>query len=225
MKGPRIVDKASKGQDLRELNDRLSADADVGPLTAELKGHFFRLAGAIDAAMTGDRVQESPADLSRSELMAIELLYAAKSAREADTGAYISAIERSNKFNQALMVLQPVLALGLRPDFRDGRSVYNQLVKQLNVVKGQITAAIWAQIMPKKSAPKTSEEPADADGDNPANLGSGDDNASGQVDTAASVYDPDSDQSGASAHASSSSASAGASTSASPTGPNPDPSK
>lgn len=188
--GERIVDKSRLGQDLDELNEQRPVDHHEGPLSAREMAGFQAVAAAMTAVLEEaevDRASEqlTPAlravidkaevehaiqALAPDQRVALELLYTAATAHDADRGTYVSALERSTMLNQALMALQPVLALGLRPDFREGRSVYQELVGLVNEVRSDITTGIWSQMMPrrkKQAAPVKDEDEDDAGEETP----------------------------------------------------------
>lgn len=193
--GDRILDKSRLGEDLDELNEQRPVDQHEGPLSAREVAGFQAVAGAINAVLEEaqvDRVSEelTPAlravidkvevenathALTPEQRAAIELLFTAATAHDPDNGIYVSALERSTMLNQALMALQPVLALALRPDFREGRGVYQKLVDRVNEVRSDITAAIWSQMMPRKKKQATPDKDEDDAGDEPPDTPEADD--------------------------------------------------
>ncbi|WP_428267226.1 hypothetical protein [Haliangium sp.] len=166
--GERITDLARRGQDLEELSEQRPVDAYEGPLS-EVEIEEFR---AVCAAMRTvldearvDRIGErltpgwrmvsdetrlghAESRLAPSRRMALEKLFTAASARDADRNTFVSGMERKAMLEQALMELQPVLALALRPDFGEGREQYRGLVSAIKDVRKDIATASAVQLVP-----------------------------------------------------------------------------
>lgn len=172
----RVLDRAHRGEDVEELVREQGVDAHPGRLTPELIAEFQAVASSMC-----DILDEKPAlrlsdQLSTAQRFALEALYMAKTAKHLETGEFISGMERGELLNQALMHLQPVVALGLRPDLQDGRPVYHQLVSQVTQTRAEITSAIAVELVPPRRAkPRknaeqddTSPDDSDSTGETPA---------------------------------------------------------
>ncbi len=187
--GERILNKAQAGREIEELNERLPADAQLGPLEASDVVRFNAITGAMQEVLAqaqtgriGERLtpamnsvlEQAKLDHAESRLperyrLALEQLYTAATATHAQHSTFVSAVERGILLNQALMHLQPILALGLRPDFREGRAQYAQLVTDINAVRRDISAATALQLVKpqRREALAESEidEPVEDDAD------------------------------------------------------------
>ena len=169
----RILDRARAGHELDELNAELQTDMNEGAISPREVSEYQAVTAAILAVLEeanvgrmsqeltpalhvvvgNNKLEHALALLSPTQRKAVEQLFTAATAHDADRGTYVSALERSSLLNQALAYLQPLLAMALRPDFRDGRAVYQDLVAQLNGVRSDIMSGILSQIMqrPRKS--------------------------------------------------------------------------
>jgi hypothetical protein len=161
----RILDRARLGQELEELQAEQQGDMYEGAISPREVSEFQAVTEAIKAvleeaevgrmsqeltpglhAVVGNsKVEHALALLAPAQRDAVERLLTAATAHDADRGTYVSALERNTLLNQALMYLQPLLATALRPDFRDGRRVYQDLVAQLNDVRRDIMSGILSQ--------------------------------------------------------------------------------
>jgi hypothetical protein len=173
MSDNRILDRARAGHELDELNAELQTDMNEGVISPREVSEFHAVAAAIQAVLEeanvgrmsqeltpalhvvvgNNKLERALAQLAPTQRKAVEQLFTAATAHDADRGTYVSALERSSLLNQALAYLQPLLALALRPDFRDSRGVYQDLVAQLNDVRADIMSGILSQVMqrPRKS--------------------------------------------------------------------------
>jgi hypothetical protein len=163
----RILDRARIGQELDELQAEQQGDMYEGVISPREVSEFEAVAAAIRAvleeaevgrmsqeltpalhAVVGNsKVESALALLSPAQREAVEKLLTAATAHDADRGTYVSALERNTLLNQALMHLQPLLSLALRPDYRDGRAVYQDLVAKINDVRKDIVSGILSQGM------------------------------------------------------------------------------
>lgn len=103
------------------------------------------LTPGLHTVVGNSRLEHALRLLTPGQRDAVERLFTAATAHDADRGTYVSALERNALFNQALMYLQPVLSLALRPDYRDGRALYQDLVTRMNDVRRDILSGILAQ--------------------------------------------------------------------------------
>lgn len=178
-----VLDKAHKGEDFQELQREADVDAAPGKLLPEYVEEFYRVAGDMDTALDDKVAEPKFSDhLTPIQRQAMEALYMATTAKHIETGEFISGIKRSDLLNQALIYLQPILALGLRMDFKEARPRYDQMVGKVTQVKSEISSAIRSQIMKrpkkKKLAKKGEQDPGgprDAAAD--ADEGTADENA------------------------------------------------
>lgn len=165
MSDSRIFDRARLGQELDDLNAEHQSDmneAAVSPrevsefqaVTAAIKAVLeeaevermsHELTPGLHAVVGSSKVERALAQLAPAQREAVQKLFTAATAHDAGRNTYVSALERNTLLNQALMHLQPLLALALRPDFLGGRSVYHELVGQLNDVRRDILSGILAQ--------------------------------------------------------------------------------
>lgn len=174
----RILDQAHKDVDYRELVEHKDIDGLPGPVREEAISRFMSVTAAMTATLEEHPQFTLQRTLDTPEHYALKALYAAKFGRDMETNIPVSALERSDLLNQALIYLQPILALGLRPDFKEGRAIYDQLVVQVQDVRTTIKTAIKVQTFiqrPQVAIDKTEEEdtdddesPEDADGDHEA---------------------------------------------------------
>lgn len=161
----RILDRARAGQELDELQAEQQGDMYEGVISPREVSEFQAVAAAIKtvleeaevgrmsqemtpglhAVIGNSKLEHALALLSPAQREAVEKLFTAATAHDADRGTYVSALERNTLLNQALMHLQPLLALALRPDYRDGRGVYQELVAQINDVRKDILSGILSQ--------------------------------------------------------------------------------
>jgi hypothetical protein len=114
----------------------------------------------METALDDNARPEFSQELTAMQRQALEALYMAKSAKHVETGEFVSGLKRSDLLNQALIYLQPILALGLRMDFKEGRPRYDQMVGKVSQVRAEISSAIRSQIMkrPRKKKPKQKDE-------------------------------------------------------------------
>jgi hypothetical protein len=156
LENKRVLDKALKGEDFRELKRQDEVDAAPGKLLPEQVEEFHRVATAMETALEDNAKPEFSPELAPMQRTALEALYMAKTAKHIETGEFVSGLKRNDLLNQALIYLQPILALGLRMDFKEGRPRYDQMVGKVSQVKAEITSAIRSQIMrrPRKKKPK-----------------------------------------------------------------------
>jgi hypothetical protein len=167
MPDSRILDRARLGQELDELQAEQQGDMYEGVISPREVSEFEAVAAALKAVLEeaevgrmsqemtparhtvvgNSKVESALALLSPAQREAVEKLLTAATAHDADRGTYVSALERNTLLNQALMHLQPLLALALRPDYRDGRSVYQGLVAQISDVRKDIMSGILSQGM------------------------------------------------------------------------------
>jgi hypothetical protein len=163
LENKRVLDKALKGEDFRELQRQRDVDAAPGKLLPEHVEEFNRVASSMETALGENARPEFSQELTPMQRQAMEALYMAKSAKHIETGEFISGLKRGDLLNQALIYLQPILALGLRMDFKEGRPRYDQMVGKVSQVKAEISSAIRSQIMrrprKKKFKQKGEEEP------------------------------------------------------------------
>lgn len=161
----RILERARIGQELDELQAEQQGDMYEGVISPREVSEFEAVAAAIKAVLEeaevgrmsqeltpalhtvvgNSKVEHALALLSPAQREALEMLFTAATAHDADRGTYVSALERNTLLNQALMHLQPLLALALRPEYRDGRAVYQDLVRQINDVRKDIVSGILSQ--------------------------------------------------------------------------------
>ncbi|GAB4509583.1 MAG: hypothetical protein Tsb0020_26180 [Haliangiales bacterium] len=213
--GERILNKAQAGRELEELNEHLPADAQLGPLEASDVVRFNAVTSAMQEVLTqaqSSRIDErlTPAmnsvleqaklDHAESRLperyrLALEQLYTAATATHAQHGTFVSAVERGILLNQALRHLQPILALGLRPDFREGRAQYAQLVTGINAVRRDISAASALQLVKPQRREALEETELDEPVEDDADSGDsdGDDDGAGAADTPTEPRPPSAD--------------------------------
>jgi hypothetical protein len=163
----RTLDRARVGQELDELQAEQQGDTYEGVISPREVSEFQAVAEAIKAVLEeaevgrmsqemtpalhtvvgNSKVEHALGLLSPAQREAVEKLLTAATAHDADRGTYVSALERNTLLNQALMHLQPLLALALRPEYRDGRAVYQDLVAQINDVRRDIMSGILSQGM------------------------------------------------------------------------------
>jgi hypothetical protein len=187
MSDSRILDRARLGQELDELNDERQSDMNEGAVSPREVSEFQAVTAAIKAvleeaevgrmsqeltpgrhAVVGNsKVERALAQLAPAQREAVQKLFTAATAHDAGRGTYVSALERSTLLNQALMYLQPLLALAMRPDFRGGRSIYHELVGQLNEVRKDILSGILAQGTERVSQSLEVDITQDGDEDEP----------------------------------------------------------
>lgn len=175
------IGRAHGGQsrpDREGQDEQARADAQQGPLSPHQVAEFHAVAAAMQAILDGASADSVAQQLPPAQRAALEHLYTARNARDAETGGYVSAVARKSRLNQALRCLQPVLARARRPDFRGSQPIYEGLAARISGVRKEIGSAIQAQIMPmgrKKVDAETDPDPGDeATGD-----GAGDDNGAG----------------------------------------------
>ncbi len=174
----RIVDKANAGEDLEELQKRKTTDAPKGTLLPEQVEQFYAVTSSMEHALRRLPELELNDQLSKGQRYALEALYMANSADDLETeDDSISGMRRAKLLNQALIHLQPVLAMALRPDFKEGRVVYDRLVAQLGELKERIKQVILAQTSAPKKGKKKEEDDDDEWGD-----GDGDDSDDDDAD-------------------------------------------
>lgn len=186
-----ILDQAHKDSDYMELVEHKDIDGQPGPVEKEIMEQFLSVTKAVDSILKKNPESTFQQQLDTPQYYALKALYAAKIGRDMETGIAVSALERQNLLNQALIYLQPVLALGLRPDFREGRAIYDQLAQEVQGVRDDIKDAILVETsIPKPERAKakaeeedTDEEPPDADADADADAADAD-AADADADTA-----------------------------------------
>lgn len=159
------IDKAQAGQAQEQLDEQDSSEAYEGPLAPQKVAEFHAVTSAMQAIFAGMPVETVARNLPPEQQAALESLYTAKAARDPETGLFVSGLERKQDLEQALMCLQPILALGLRPDFRAARPIYADLVARVGGVRKEISSAIRAQIMGRKRRKKVVDEAQDGAGD------------------------------------------------------------
>ncbi|ACY17959.1 hypothetical protein Hoch_5476 [Haliangium ochraceum DSM 14365] len=184
-----IIDRARMGDDLDDLERESTVDAAQGHIDKRQLTEFEavtetmrtifeqgdiersdeQLTPAIQAVIDRGDLDRVMAGLSPPQRKALDKLFTATTAEDRETGLFVSAIERSYLLNQALMYLQPVLALGLRSDLPGGRKAYHDLVEQLQRVREDISSAFGSQVMKKpKKKPVDKDEEQDDDEAEPA---------------------------------------------------------
>ena len=181
------IDKAQQGQALEHLDEQGSSEAYEGPLAPQKVAEFHTVTSAMQAILAGTPVDAVVRDLPPAQQAALESLYTANAARDTETGLFVSGLARKQMLEQALAHLQPILAMGLRPDFRNGRPIYADLAARVGGVRKEISSAIRAQIMSRKRKKRAVDAAQDGAGDDERGDGeAGDelpDEPAGEVDT------------------------------------------
>lgn len=178
----RVLDQTKHGQDLEELNREWYVDAPVNQLHTE-QMEVFRI---VTETMNKILEEKNPSlvidqRLDTTTRYALEALFEARMSRNVDTNTFISGLIRDKQLNQALMHLQPILAIALRPDFREGRIVYERLVEDLNHLRSDITSSILVE-MPFQEAPAEDKAEEQDDDDDDASDDAGGDAGDGTLD-------------------------------------------
>lgn len=168
MTGQRQIEERYQGERSREERDEQAAqqspaqgDAQAERLSQHKVAEFHSVAVAMQAILDGASVDSIAQAMTPAQRAALEHLYTARNARDAETGGYVSAAARKNKLDQALRCLQPVLALARRPDFRGGQPIFQTLAAQISGVRKEIGSAIQAQLLPMGRPAKKVEESED----------------------------------------------------------------
>ncbi len=109
--------------------------------------HFVELTAVIEALLHGDELDVSALQVGDHERAAIAYLAAAISGR--DQGRFVYAEDRLSMLNQALAVLQPVLAVGamMGAPLRDSGAAerYHQLVADVGELRASLDGLTDAQ--------------------------------------------------------------------------------
>ncbi|MCE9579282.1 MAG: hypothetical protein K8W52_39525 [Deltaproteobacteria bacterium] len=134
--------------------------------------HFFELSAVIEALLHGDEIDVSALAVGEHERAAIDYLVAAITGR--DHGRFVYAEDRLTMLNQALAVLQPVLAVGAVMSEIDAVDRYHALVTDVGELRDALDALsdaqeeVFAQDHPPPLARDEDDTPpADAGGDEP----------------------------------------------------------
>jgi hypothetical protein len=101
--------------------------------------HFEAVTAAFRAVLSDEPSIEVSDALSQEEQQAIECLYAAKTGTDPEQGQFRSAVARSAFLNQALAKFQPILALGLEPEFLEGRAAYDELKGKVSELRHHLS--------------------------------------------------------------------------------------
>lgn len=169
-----VLDKAHQDEDLRELREQKDVDGHLGPLEQKFIDDFHAVTSSMEKALRHVPDLHFSQELDSPEYYALKSLYMARTGRDIETGEYISGLMRQNLLNQALIYLQPVLALGLRPDFREGRVIYDKLVGQVNEVAEEIKSVIIKEAIPPRRRALEHEKEQEDGGDDGGGDGDGD---------------------------------------------------
>jgi hypothetical protein len=201
-----ILDKTRQNEDLQELREQRDIDGYLGPLEQKFIDDFLAVTSSMEKAMRHVPDLHFSKELDSPEYYALKSLYTAKTGRDIETGEYISGMARQRLLNQALIYLQPVLSLGLRPDFKEGRGIYDKLVVQVNEVTEEIKTAINKEAVAPSGrvrGDRKEQEDTDGDGDAAGDDGdaagdddgdaAGDDDADGTDEQASGDRSPDSE--------------------------------
>ena len=133
---------------LDELRDHEQIAARDEEAVAARANRFFHIAEAVRAAAQDKRdahLLTQNADFSREERLAIELIYAAFTAEDLESGDWLDAERREAMLNQGLRVLQPVLALGLVPELGEGQEIYLELAERVEGLRARLESLADAQ--------------------------------------------------------------------------------
>ena len=176
-----VLDKAHKDKDYQELVEQKDNDGYIGEVQRDIIDTFYSVTGAMNTTLQDvpTAITNMNQELRTPEFYALKALYGAKTGRDMETNARISGMERAELLNQALIYLQPVLSLGLRPDFKEGRAIYDQLVVKIQDVRTEIKTSLkvenYIQFTPTgKDKAETSD---DGVPDGPDDPGDSDDDA------------------------------------------------
>ena len=162
----RFLDQARVGEDLEELNREQHADATPGRLQPDEVDLFTLITEEMVGILEGQRpFLDIDSSLDPALRCALQALFEAHTSRDGDTNEFVSGMARNKLLNQSLMQLQPILAVALRPDFREGRAMYDRLVGNMNQLRDDIKSSILSE-MPVKIAP-AEEKAEEQDEDEP----------------------------------------------------------
>lgn len=126
-------------RDFLEESHRDDEDSTSRAPEPEEVAHFQAVTAAFRAILSDEPALELSDALSPDEQQALECLYTAKTGKDAEQGHFRSAVVRSALLNQALAMFQPVLALGLEPEFLEGRSAYDDLKGRVSGLRHHIS--------------------------------------------------------------------------------------
>lgn len=160
----------------------------VGMLDSRSVDAFFKVTSSMTVALERSRDVQFDATLTRTERLAMNALYMAKNARDVHSDGGISGLKRAQLLNQALAYLQPLLSVGMRPDFKEGRLMYEHLVGQIKQARTEIKTAIKLENYIPAGVPDSKRREQDDDGDDGNDDGNddgGDSDADTDVDAAA----------------------------------------
>lgn len=143
-----------------------------GPLDGALVESYYTLTSSMASALQRTKQIHFSETLERPERRALDALFMAKNARDVETDGTISGMKRAELLNQALIYLQPMLSLGLRPDFEEGRDIYKGLVGQITDAREEIKTAIKLEnYIPVGVAKKDASREQDDDEEDPDDTG------------------------------------------------------
>lgn len=165
----RVLGNVHATEDIQELQQKYSADGPIGRLRPEQVEQFHIITDEmVDILESKNPEVKLDPTVDNSIRFALEALFEARTSRDVSTNEFISGLVRNKQLNQALMHLQPVLSMALRPDFPDGRAIYDRLVGDVNQLRASIQQSILAQ-MPVRTVPKRpkAEEQDDDDDSRP----------------------------------------------------------
>jgi hypothetical protein len=123
---------------LEEAHGNDEESTSRGP-DAEDVARFEAVTGAIRSIFAETPELVIPEGLTQEEQHALECLYAAKTSRDPEQGHFRSAVFRGAWLNQALAAFQPILALGLEPEFLEGRAAYDELKANVTALRHEIS--------------------------------------------------------------------------------------
>jgi len=107
---------------------------------------FYEIVDYIEQLLAGnDREFDHVAQMETREARALELLRMAITGRRPHTFGMVYAEDRQVFLNQALAVLQPILALGFEAELVEGTDVYAHLVEELGDFKASLLSLENAQ--------------------------------------------------------------------------------
>lgn len=138
-------------KDLDELKRGGERDAHEGKLDRKRVDEFHLVTSSMFKCLDEeyeDRMPSLSEDLTAAHYRAIEALFMARTACDVSFGEKLSGLERAGLLNQALIQLQPILSLALRPDFPDRKqalATYRALGAEIQKLQAAIAFAILVE--------------------------------------------------------------------------------
>jgi hypothetical protein len=148
----------------KDLKEQAQPEEVFEQLTSEDTARFDAVVRCMRKVLAPSPELELDSRLAPEDARAMEKLWTAKMGRDVHTGGFVSAFVRTGALNAALTVLQPVLALGLLPEFADSRDVYQSMEGKVAGLRQELKQRAMLEAVGRN---KRKKKPVDKKDDDP----------------------------------------------------------